>query len=218
MFKRKDLTGERFGRWTVIAYGHTSEKRVAYWLCRCDCGAVREVRTSSLTSGRSKSCGCLHREITSKIGKTINKTHGQFGTPLYFVWNSMKQRCGNPKSTSYPEYGDRGISVCEEWLRFEPFYEWANENGYSHGLSIDRIDNDGNYCPENCRWVNNDIQCRNRRSNVRFEYKGYNLTLPEWSEKTGINRSTLASRLFTYGWSIEKALTTPSLQKTTKPL
>lgn len=181
---------------------------MAYWVCKCQCGTVRTVAAASLRTGRSNSCGCLQREAVREIGLRINKKHGQANTLLYKVWEGMKQRCNNSSSTSYEDYGGRGIAVCEEWKSFEPFYKWAIENGYKCGLSIDRRDNDSGYCPENCRWVKEKTQCRNRRSNKRFEYSGKSLTLSEWSEKIGVNRSTLASRIYTYGWSPEKALTT----------
>lgn len=205
---KSDLTGMKFGRWTVLGYSHTNGLRALYWTCKCECGTIKEVSGNSLRNNRSKSCGCLSKEVSREVGKKSNKSHGQFGTPLYFVWNSMKQRCNNPNSTSYSDYGKRGISVCDEWSEFEPFYRWAMLSGYKQGLSIDRTDNNGNYHPENCRWVSGKKQCRNRRSNKRFTYNNKNLTLVEWAEITGINRSTLASRVYTYGWNIEKALTT----------
>lgn len=208
MYIRKDLAGEKFGRWEVLKYGHKNERNEVYWICKCQCGKVKEVRANSLRSGRSKSCGCLHAELSREIGLKVNKKHGQAGTPLYAVWNGMKQRCGNPNSTSYADYGGRGINVCEEWNNFDSFYEWATSNGYRQGLSIDRIDNSGNYEPSNCRWVSGKTQCRNRRNNTRFKYGGRSLTLAEWETETGIKRSTLASRLYTYGWTVEKALTT----------
>lgn len=208
MYVREDLTGQKFGRWTVLNYDHTDRSRSAYWMCKCECGNTKVVKSASLRAGRSKSCGCLHREISREIGLKTNKTHGQFGTPLYFVWNTMKQRCNNTNSTSYAGYGGRGIIVCNEWKDFIPFHKWAIGNGYHEGLSIDRKDNDGPYAPWNCRWVTNKTQCRNRRSTTRFLHDGKDLTLPEWEEEIGIKQQTLSSRIYTYGWNIEKALAT----------
>ncbi len=128
---------------------------------------------------------------------------------LYTVWNLMKQRCINPKHKSYKDYGGRGITYCKEWDTFPPFKEWAFKNGYSKGLTLDRIDNNENYSPANCRWVTQKENCNNRRSSVRFEYHGETHTLPEWAAILGIKRHTLWSRIHKLKMPIEKAFSTP---------
>lgn len=156
------MIGMRFGRLTVIQEAEKpSATRNAYWICQCDCGNVtKPIFDSSLRLGRTKSCGCLHKEGLIKR----NTTHGKYHTKLHGVWNCMKQRCGNPNNHKFKDYGGRGITVCDQWANsFEDFYKWAIENGYSEGLSIDRINVDGNYEPSNCRWATAKEQRHNRR-------------------------------------------------------
>ena len=137
-------------------------------------------------------------------------THGQSETRLYYIWSSMKSRCLNINNKSFQNYGGRGIRVCEEWLQsFEAFATWAHENGYADNLTIDRVDNDKDYTPDNCRWVDRTTQSRNRRNNRFLTYKGQTKTLGEWGEEVGINSAVIWKRLYHYGWSAEKALFTP---------
>lgn len=141
-------------------------------------------------------------------------THGKRGTRLYAIWNNMKGRCRNPQNREYPRYGGRGISVCDEWLNdFQAFYDWAMENGYDETAprgqcTIDRIDNDGNYCPENCRWTTAREQANNTRRTRFIELDGERHSVTEWARRLGMNQSTLNMRLNKYGWSEEKALKT----------
>ena len=192
MGKFIDLTGMKFNRLTVLKRVENTKDGHARWLCRCSCGNECVVIGKHLRSGAIQSCGCLGREIRIKS----NTTHAMAGTKIYEVWQSMMQRCYNAKCKDYPKYGGRGIRVCEHWHKFENFYadvsqmEHFNEEGYT----LDRIDNDKDYCPENCRWADKKTQCRNTRRNVKVMYNGEEMTLPEVAEKSGLNYRTLKTR------------------------
>ena len=195
-----DLTGKRFGRLTVIKRVYREGSNLVYWLCKCDCGNKKEVRADSLKNGSTQSCGCYAKELATK--------HGLSHHPLYCIYNSMKERTTNKNIADYKYYGDRGIKVCKEWENdFMEFYNWAIDNGYKEGLSIDRIDVNGDYEPSNCRWATAKQQLNNRTFNHNITYKGETHTISEWSEKIGINRYTLYCRINTLHWPIEKAFT-----------
>lgn len=199
--KIKDLTGQRFGRLIVLELGkkrHTKDR--VRWLCKCDCGNFKEPTTSDLRTGNTQSCGCKNMERIT--------THGKSKTALYKVWCGIKERCNAPNSYHFHNYGGRGISICDEWNKdFQNFYKWAKSNGYKRGLTIERIDNDGNYEPSNCTWIPKGEQNNNKRDTIRIKFNGEELTLKEWSERTGIKLITLYFRICKYNWSIERALT-----------
>lgn len=202
---KENLLGKKFGRLTVIRDYGRSENRSVIWLCKCECGNTHKVSTGKLKNGSVKSCGCLRRDMT--VNK--NHKHGQANTRLYSIWNGIKRRCQQPKCSSYNDYGGRGISLCKEWLDFSNFYNWSMNNGYDDSLSIDRIDVDGDYTPNNCRWVDSKIQQRNKRNNHYLTYNNETHPITEWADILGINKGTLESRITRYGWSTEKALNTP---------
>ena len=202
MSKLIDLTGQRFGRLVVVEMAER-KKGKTYWRCRCDCGEIKDVRGACLRKGRAKSCGC------SLYGNTHSLKHGYFGSRLYNIWCGIVQRCTNPKQANYKLYGGRGIKVCEEWRKdFKAFHDWAVANGYTDDLTIDRIDVNGNYCPENCRWATKKEQSNNTRTNRLITYKDETHTLQEWADFLGASKGAIYRRL-KRGWSVEKALTTP---------
>jgi hypothetical protein len=207
MGKFVDITGQRFGRLVAISGKERDKHRNALWTCKCDCGNEVKVILESLKNGCTKSCGCLNKEKAF----TNSLIHGKSKTRIYHIWRDMRERCTNPKRKQYKYYGARGIKVCEEWdgsNKFINFYRWSLENGYKEDLTIDRIDNNGNYCPENCRWVDMKTQLNNKRDNRFIYYNGQIKTLAQWSEELNISYGTLLSRLIR-GQSVEKAFTTP---------
>lgn len=198
MGRKIDLTGKTFGRLTVI---EESPKRTingdVYWVCKCTCGGTTVVDSSSLRRGLTKSCGCLPREKMIALGHRSaewSTKHGMHNKRIYRCWDDMIKRCYNPKCNGYHIYGGRGIKVCDEWRTFQNFYDWAKENGYTDELTLDRIDNDGNYEPSNCRWATVKFQNRNKRNNVYVTYKGEKKCLMEWSETLGIKYEPMRKR------------------------
>lgn len=193
----KDISGQNFGRLTALYRLHNTKGRTK-WLCVCECGNFTEVRSDFLQSGNTKSCGCLNRDIITKHNKSKDR--------VYNIYQGMKKRCYLKCNHDYKNYGARGIAVCDEWRNnFQAFYNWSMANGYNDKLTIDRIDVNGNYEPNNCRWCNMKQQARNRRNNIYFTYNGETHCLTDWCEILGLNRKTIYERL-RHGWSYKRAL------------
>lgn len=192
MYNLVDLTGKTFGELYVI--GRTQKKGMpVYWDCRCSCGKIKSVAAKHLKSGATKSCGCKQHEHSHLI-------HGMTGTKLYKTRLHMIYRCENPKDKRYKNYGGRGIKVCKEWRNsFVAFRDWAFANGYKEGLSIDRIDVNGDYEPSNCRWITMAEQAGNTTRSVFITHNGETHTKAEWARIIGINAGTFAHRYEKYG-------------------
>ena len=195
----KDCNGQRFGRLIVVEQAGVDKGRHTLWKCKCVCGSSVITTGNRLRSGNTKSCGCLSREQIANQ----NKKHGESKTRLYRTWRGIHTRCKNKNRSDSIHYVLRGITVCDEWCSYEAFKTWAIENGYNDSLSIDRIDNNKGYYPENCRWVTPKQQCNNRRSNIIVEYCGQKMTLAEYSRIVGIPYSTVYKRYKQGGIAVE---------------
>lgn len=199
----KDISGQRFVRLVVVSFSGIDVSHHARWNCVCDCGSSCIVDGGKLRKGLIRSCGCLAKEVSS----VNNATHGFSKHPLWNTYYKMIQRCHNPAHPDYDSYGKRGIVVCERWrTSFANFL--ADMGNRPDGQSIDRIDNNGPYSPENCRWATITQQNNNTRQNHTLTYNGETLTITEWSVRLGISDRTIRSRL-RYGWSVERILAEP---------
>ena len=200
-----DLTGQQFGSLLVIErtedYISPSGNKIARWCCKCQCGRIVSVNGTDLRRG-TKSCGCLQKKAASE------RQTKQCNTRIYRIWRGIITRCTNSNHHSYKHYGAKGITVCDEWRKFESFLEWSVANSYNDTLSIDRIDNSQGYCPSNCRWTTTTEQANNTSRNHYVTFRGETHTLIEWSRITGISYSTLRDRINNLKWDADKALTT----------
>ena len=195
----KDLTGQRFGTLEVLSRAEGTHE--AKWFCRCDCGHERVYVSGKLRRGDAR-CKCNKGKDKDGLAKAEPVLHS--------VWRNIKDRCNRSSNKSYPRYGGRGITVCAEWsLSFTAFCRWAKDNGWQHGLEIDRIDNNGGYEPSNCRFVTKVVNCRNKENNRIIEFRGESKILAEWAEQINVPAGMLHQRINRRGWSIERALTTP---------
>jgi hypothetical protein len=209
MGKMIDWTGQKIGRLTVVSVDSKDIHGHYKWKCVCECGNEVIVFSDNLKKGHTQSCGCIHSEVTSKI-KT---THGlRNSSPIYNVWCSMKQRCNDKNCKSYPNYGGRGISICERWNDFKNFSDDMFPT-YKKSLTIDRINVNGNYEPNNCRWATQKTQMNNTRRNVFIEYNGEIDTVTNICNKYSINYTTIQSRVRNLGYSYEKAFSIPTKQR-----
>lgn len=201
----RDLTGMRFGRWSVISYAGIAVlygRKRRTWLCRCACGTERDIAEINLVKGSSRSCGCVWKNVGARVFK-----HGLSHDSLYVVWKSMLARCEQPSVESYHLYGGRGIKVCERWHQYDNFLaDMGVRPSPTH--SIDRINNDGDYEPNNCRWATRREQVENTRITKRYLYRGDNCTTRRLHEISGIKMATIRFRL-NHGWTVEEAVETP---------
>lgn len=199
-----DIKGKRFGRLVALEYiGHSM------WRCKCDCGTVKDIAFNSLNKGYTVSCGCYHKEVCSnKLAH--NRTHNMAESPEFNIWSMMKNRCTNPNCNRHQFYRDKGVKVCERWLGSEGFLHFIEDMGSRPGpnYSIDRIDNDGDYCKENCRWATKKEQSNNQSRNLLLEYKGKITTLALWCDELGLDYKRTWKRL-QLGWSVSRAFEQP---------
>ena len=206
-----DLIGRRFSKLIVVQYVRKNKFGVLYWLCKCDCGNSKTIRGSNLRDGLTKSCGCLQKKRASDLCKELRLKHGHSmvskRTRTYESWTSMINRCSNTNHKYYHCYGGRGIKVCERWNRFANFLEDMKES--PPRFQIDRIDNNGDYCKENCRWVTSKVNNRNRRNNRLIIFNGKTQCLSALAEEYNIPDSTLRARISKFNWTIKDALTIP---------
>lgn len=203
MSKRTDvesLVGARFGMWCIVDLAKSNNNKTMV-RCVCDCGTYKDVNLQNILRGLSTGCGCRAREENRKK----MTTHGETSTKLHGVWTTMKNRCNNPNVKSYKDYGGRGIKVCSEWESFESFSAWAKANGYEEGLELNRLDNDGDYSPQNCRWDTKVVNMNNTRRTKRYIYNGKEYTVRELADISGLKPHLIYSRL-KRGWSAEDAI------------
>lgn len=207
--KALDLTGQRFGRLTVERRdGSQGGKTV--WLAKCDCGGAARVTASNLRRGNTQSCGCLHVARAAGLNRRHGASSGRTATPTYRSWKNMKMRCLSPACPAFPRYGGRGIKVCERWLLFENFLADMGERP-SLDHSIDRVDNDGNYEPGNCRWATRVEQSTNRSGRRLLTHAGITKTQAEWERAQGLRRGTISDRRNRCSWQDGDAIVVPAL-------
>lgn len=203
VIRRNDLSGLKFGRWTVLTFSHLGKNWTAHWKVRCECGAIGKISAGTLVSGASKSCGCLARD---KCIET-HTTHGMVDSSEYSSWEHMKARCLNKKHKHYKYYGGRGIKICKKWLKFSNFFkDMGSKPSPKH--TLDRIESNRNYQKDNCRWATRKEQSRNTAQNVNFMWQGKLRCLSEIASMYNISRQTLVGRL-NYGWPLDRAISEP---------
>ena len=186
-----DLTNRKFGRWIVLGLDTEKNSSRKYWKCICECGCERSVYHASLISGSSISCGCYQKDVM----KNKLTTHNLTGSRLMNIFYNIKTRCCNVKDKRYKDYGGRGIKICKEWENnFLNFYMWAINNGYNDNLTIDRIDNNGDYSPKNCRWVSFEEQSNNRRNSIFIIVNNISKTLKQWTNLMSWNYNKYYAR------------------------
>lgn len=204
--KNQDLAGRKFNKWMAISYnGRAGTTKIQRWMCQCDCGTIRDVSRKALISNRSKSCGCEKKPHSTA---RFTKKNGYLKPSAeYYTWFGMKNRCLNSNTKSYKNYGARGIKICARWI--DSFDNFLTDMGKkpSPKHSLERIDNNGNYEPSNCRWATIEDQNNNKANTKFITHNGITLSIGEWSKITGIKYMTLYMRIFRENWSVERALT-----------
>lgn len=194
------LVNQRFGKLTVLRRAERNSKSGnAMWVCKCDCENIVTVIGSHLRSGHTTSCGC---------NRISERSMGHSKDRLYRTWSGMHNRCYDPTHDRYKWYGGKGISICDEWQDFMTFRTWALANGYNDDLTIDRIDSDGNYRPDNCQWVDMKVQANNRNNNRVLQYKSKKYTATQLAEAHGMSPHTVFNRL-KLGWTVDQIVNTP---------
>lgn len=205
MSARHDLSGRRFGRLVATRHHGSTPGGKPQWLCLCDCGKQHIVSANNLRRNSVRSCGCLAVE-SARRASSMRRSHGCTGTRLEGIWKDMNARCYNPRSRFFRRYGGRGIGICKQWRQERAaFFAWALSNGYAPGLSIDRVNNDGDYAPDNCRWATAKEQANNTPRNRFIEHAGRRLTLTQWAELSGIPMKRLWYRI-SAGWPFSNAI------------
>lgn len=217
-FKREDITGRKFGRFTPISPAAKKGGRDA-WLCSCECGEQVVVNYIHLLSGHSRSCGCLRLDNSKKSSTSHGLSVGKDGKKdhLYSVWIMMRQRCLNTNNKSYKSYGGRGIYICNEWSEYQNFHEWAMSNGYDKSMTVERINNNGPYSPDNCKMATHKEQAQNTRRSRRITIDGVAKTLSQWEATTGVDQNLIRVRIDRYGWSDRDAVTVVPIKGNRRP-
>lgn len=207
---KKDISGQRFGYLTVISESDekNNKSRHIKWLCKCDCGKFKVISGNALRMGNIVSCGCYASKVISNNNKVLKRKHGMSTTRIYNTFKHMWDRCTNVNNKHYKDYGGRGINVCDEWKSFDKFWEDMKE-GYKHNLSLDRINNDGNYCKENCRWATQTQQGNNTRTNTHITFNGVTLTIAEMARKYNLLPETIMWRMKS-GWNLQDVFLKPT--------
>lgn len=203
----ENYINKKYNRLTIKSVNGEVKGRCSTWLnCQCECGNMKVIRFDYLVNGRTKSCGCYRKDNARKQSKEL-ETHHLSNTRLFEIHRAMKRRCYDKRVKHYKDYGARGIKVCNEWLNsLESFANWSYANGYNDTLTIDRIDNNGNYEPNNCRWVDNTIQANNKRNNIFLEYNGEKKTIAQWSRDLNIKYGKIYNRAIINNMTIENIL------------
>lgn len=208
-----EYIGQKYGRLTVVGFRwvEIGDVHAWHWDCTCDCGGkVIGARPRSVRNGTTRSCGCLKKEQDPKNLADARRSHGKTNTRLYGTWSKMKHRCNNQNDAAYKNYGGRGITVCKDWEEsFEVFYDWAMKNGYNDTLTIERIDVEKGYCPENCCWITKEEQAKNKR-NIRYvAVRGEKMPMKTACDLLGLPYKTIHLRVTRYGMSFEQAIEKP---------
>lgn len=206
----KDITGQRFGKLVVLKVAYKDKRHECHWLCKCDCGSETTTTGNRLRSGKTKSCGCIQKAMRDAGN---HKSHGMTKSRLYYEWCNMKSRCDNQGNIMFKNYGGRGIKYCDAWKKFEGFRDWALNHGYNDTLTLERLDVNKNYEPDNCEWIPIEKQYLNRTDSHFLTAFGKTQTIKEWADETGLKYDTIHARIKYYGWSIEDALSVKPHEK-----